>query len=144
GDSGPAIAPGEPDESLLIQSIRYLGDGYDMPPAGKLSDAEIALLTDWVARGAVFPETHQVDPAPRANVDWEEGRRFWSFQPLSRPAGPAITAASHADAARAAGTIDAFIIAKLQQQDLSPSPPADRVTLIRRLSFNLTGLPPTP
>ncbi len=143
GDSGPAVAPGNPDESLLIQSVRYHGDGYDMPPAGKLSDAEISLLVDWVARGAVFPETAQADAAPRSSIDWEEGRRFWSFQPLARPTVPTI-ADSAADTARVKGTIDAFIIAKLAQQGLSPSPPADRATLIRRLSFNLIGLPPTP
>src|SRR5690606_7658714 len=142
GDSGPAVVPGEPDESLLIQSIRYLGDGYDMPPAGKLSDSEIELLVDWVARGAVFPDTDQADGLPRSSIDWEAGRQFWSFQPLARPEVPAITGSADAGAAPIEGAIDAFIVARLQQQNLSPSPPADRVTLIRRLSFNLIGLPP--
>ncbi len=139
GDSGPALVPGSPDESLLIQSIRYLGDGYDMPPAGKLPDDAIALLVDWVSRGAVYPDTDLVDEAPRTGIDWEAGRRFWSFQPLIRPEAPAIS-----DSAAAASRIDAFVTAKLQQHGLSPSPPADRATLIRRLSFNLIGLPPTP
>jgi len=144
GDSGPAIVFGNPDESLLIQSVRYLGDGYDMPPEGKLADDEIALLVDWVARGAVFPETDQTDVAPRSGIDWEAGRQFWAFQPLARPQLPVITDAAGGDAARTEGAIDAFIIAELQQQNLSLSPPADRATLIRRLSFNLIGLPPTP
>jgi len=144
GDSGPAIVSGNPDESLLIQSVRYLGDGYDMPPEGKLADDEIALLVDWVARGAVFPETDQAEVAPRSGIDWEAGRQFWSFQPLARPEVPVITDAAGGDAIRTEGAIDAFIIAELQQQHLSLSPPADRATLIRRLSFNLIGLPPTP
>lgn len=144
GDSGPVLIPGKPDESLLIQSVRYLGDGYDMPPAGKLSDSEIELLVDWVARGAVFPDTDQTEILPRSNIDWEAGRQFWSFQPLARPKVPVLTDSAAADAPRPEGNIDAFVIAKLQQHGLSPSPSADRTTLIRRLSFNLIGLPPTP
>lgn len=144
GDSGPVVVPGAPDESLLIQSVRYLGDGYDMPPAGKLPDAEIALLVDWVSRGAVFPDTGQPLAEQHGGIDWEAGRQFWSFQPLARPEVPIIDDSFSSAATRVEGNIDAFIIAKLHQQGLAPSSPADRTTLIRRLTFNLIGLPPTP
>jgi hypothetical protein len=144
GDSGPVIAAaaggqGLADQSLLIQAIRYEGTAYDMPPEGKLSDAEIALLTDWVSRGAPYPVT-EVTPLPaEASIDFEEGRRHWAFQPLAEPAVPATIADPWSR-----GRIDAFVLAKLQEHGLSPSPAADRATLIRRLSFNLIGLPPTP
>lgn len=141
GDSGAAVVPGEPDESLLIQSVRYQGDGYDMPPEGKLPDEAIALLVDWVQRGAVFPGQDAAAPAPRATIDWDEGRRFWAFQPLARPSLPPAADALDPDAPQ---RIDRFIRAKLSEQQLTPAPPADRTTLIRRLSLNLTGLPPTP
>ena len=139
GDSGPAVIPGKPDESLLVQSIRYLGDGYDMPPDGKLPDAEIKLLTDWVASGAVFPGNEVAGVAARSSIDWEEGRQFWSFQPLARQQPP-----HPSEQDRSSGDIDGFVLAKLMEHGLSQSPAADRATLIRRVSFNLTGLPPTP
>jgi len=139
GDSGPAVSPGKPDESLLIQSIQYTGDGYDMPPAGKMSDSEIALLIDWVRRGAAFPAGEIAEGKRRSTIDWEEGRQFWSFQPLARPALPTL-----ASDERPAEIIDTFIAKKLEEVGLSASPAADRETLIRRVSLNLTGLPPTP
>lgn len=139
GDSGPAVSPGNPDESLLIQSVRYLGDGYDMPPDGKLPEAEVQLLVDWVARGAVYPDDEIAGVVRRSKIDLEAGRRFWSFRPLARPEPPGI-----GEGARAARNIDAFINAELGKHELSPSPIADPATLIRRLSFNLVGLPPTP
>lgn len=139
GDSGPAVIAGKPDESPLVQSIRYLGDGYDMPPDGKLPDAEIALLVDWVASGAFFPGNEIAGLKPRSNIDWEEGRQFWSFQPLARKQPP-----STSENDWSVGDIDAFIITKLKEHGLTQSPATDRATLIRRVSFNLTGLPPTP
>lgn len=138
GDSGPAIVAGKPDESLLVQSVRYLGDGYDMPPDGKLPADEIALLVDWVASGAVFPGNVVAGQAPRSNIDWAEGRQFWAFQPLARRQPPQPD-----ENDLSGGDIDAFILAKLKERGLSQSPAAGRATLIRRLAFNLTGLPPT-
>lgn len=139
GDSGPAVVGGRPDDSLLVQSVRYLGDGYDMPPDGKLPDAEIALLEEWVAGGAVYPGSEVAGVKPRSKIDWDEGRQFWSFQPLSRKPSPPISDTDFSD-----GDIDAFIVAKLKEHGLSQSPASDRATLIRRATFNLTGLPPTP
>lgn len=139
GDSGPAIVPGKPEASLLIEAIRYGGDSYDMPPEGKLPEEEIRLLEDWVARGAPFPSPAGQDAAPQQQVDVEAGRQFWSFQPLQRPQPPALPGD---DWSR--GAIDPFILAGLRDRGLEPSPRADRATLIRRLSFDLVGLPPTP
>lgn len=124
GDSGPAIIAGKPDESLVIQMVRWKDDDHQMPPKEKLADAEIALLEKWVQQGAADPR-EPVKP---------EGGEWWSLKTLIKPAVPA--GSSH--------PIDAFIQAKLQEKGLPPSPPADRRTLIRRLYFDLHGLPPTP
>jgi hypothetical protein len=139
GDSGALFVPGKPDESLLIKSIRYDGQAYDMPPDGKLSDRDVAMLTDWVANGAVYPGT-DAEPLPAgAEIDFEEGRKHWSFQPLAEQQLP-VTAADP----WVIGRIDAFILEKQRQHGLAPSPTADRTTLVRRLFFSLVGLPPTP
>ncbi|MCA8983311.1 MAG: PSD1 domain-containing protein [Planctomycetaceae bacterium] len=139
GDSGPALVPGKPDQSLLIEAIRYQGTSFDMPPGGKLSDHEIRLLEDWVARGAPFPGGSSLDVAPQKSINYDEGRKFWSFQPLARQEPPPRKQDQWSRA-----KIDPFILAKLEEHGLTPSPAAARATLIRRLSFNLIGLPPTP
>lgn len=138
GDSGPAVIAGKPDESPLIQSIRYHGDGYDMPPEGKLPDAEIALLVDWVAGGAFFPASDVAGVKPRGTIDWAQGRQFWSFQPVTRQSVPPPPVDQ-----RSSGEIDAFVLAKLAEHGLSQSATAEPATLIRRVALNLTGLPPT-
>ncbi len=137
GDSGPTLTPGKPDESLLVASLAHAGDGLDMPPAGRLPQTEIDLLVDWIARGAAMPAGDGGD-LPRATIDIEAGRDFWSFQPLSRPEPPA------ADERWGRGAIDAFVMATLRDRGMAPAPEADRATLLRRLSFDLVGLPPTP
>lgn len=139
GDSGPAIVPGKVDESLLVEAIRFGGESYDMPPTGKLPDSEIKLLENWIARGAPFPSSADLGVAPQQSIDLEEGRRFWSFQPLRRVAVPEL---AHDDWSR--NWVDRFILKELRERDLVPSSAADRPTLLRRLSFNLIGLPPTP
>ena len=123
GDSGPAIVPGKPDDSLLVRMIRWSDDDHQMPPKEKLPDAEIALLEEWIRSGA--PDPRSPAAAPTAASPW------WSLQPLSRPNPPAP---GH--------PIDAFILATLQAKGLTPSPKADPRTLSRRLHFDLTGLPP--
>lgn len=140
GDSGPVFEPGNPDESLLLSAIAYDTDGFQMPPKGKLPDAEIAELNAWIQRGAPFSaDTGTVHSA--AEIDFDAGREFWSFQPVRKQAVPSITPQSeHWIQSRA----DYFILAKLQAHGLSPSAAADRRTLLRRVSFDLTGLPPTP
>jgi hypothetical protein len=138
GDSGPAIIPGDTDKSLLVQAVRYKGDQADMPPAGKLPDAEIALLTEWVARGAPFPAGGPAVTAKKPTIDFAAGRKHWAFQPLKKTAPPKVS-----DPTWMKRPIDAFILAALDARGLKPSPPADARTLVRRAKFDLVGLPPT-
>ncbi len=135
GDSGPAMAPGKPGESLLIKTIRQNGD-IKMPPKGKLSASTIDDLEAWIAMGAPDPRLATV--AKQRGLSIEEGRKFWSFQPLQAPAIPVLKSSASDN------PIDAFIQAKLQEQGLALAAEADPAVLIRRLSFDLIGLPPTP
>jgi hypothetical protein len=138
GNSGPAIVPGNPDESLLIQAIRYTDEDLQMPPeehGGQLDAREIADLTEWVRRGAPDP---RVTLAASGKSYGGVGRQHWAFQPVSQPAVPAV---AHRDWVRS--PVDAFVLARLEAAGLEPSPMADKRTLIRRVNFDLTGLPPT-
>ena len=137
GDSGPAIVPGNLDESLLIEAVRYDGD-FQMPPKGKLPDSAIRDLEEWVKRGAPDPRTGKA-AATTTTIDLEAGRQFWSYQPIARPDVPEVQLA-----AWPRNDIDRFILAALESKNLKPSPEADRTTLIRRVYFDLIGLPPTP
>ena len=139
GDTGPAILPGKPEESLLIGSLRYADDAYEMPPAGKLPAEVIADFEKWVALGAPDPRVAAAPPSAREAIDIDAGRKFWSFQ-KPRPHAPPVV--KRADWARQ--PLDAFILAKLEAAGLSPAPRADRATLLRRVYFDLIGLPPTP
>ncbi len=133
GESGPAIAPGNADESLLLDALRY--EAFQMPPRGRLPAAVVADFKTWVERGAADPRTEVAAPA-RRGIDLEAGRRHWSYRPLSKPQPPQV--------ANAGGPIDAFILARLAEQGLHAVALADRATLARRLHFDLIGLPPTP
>jgi mono/diheme cytochrome c family protein len=130
GDSGPAIVEGKPDESLLVKMIRWSSADHQMPPREKLPSAEIALLEEWVKRGAPDPRV-LANTRPNA-TDW------WSLKPLVKPAPPVITdpTVKH--------PVDRFIRARLAERKLTPSREADRRTLIRRVYFDLHGLPPSP
>ncbi|GIW88507.1 MAG: hypothetical protein KatS3mg108_2831 [Isosphaeraceae bacterium] len=143
GDSGPAIEPGNPDDSLLIQAIRYDDPVLRMPPKGKLPDAEIATLVDWVKRGAPDPRIEAPSTAaPNAEkpvLSLEQARQHWAFQPLKDVEPPSVQNATWCRT-----PIDRFILAKLEAHQLSPAPEADRRTLLRRAAFDLVGLPPTP
>jgi hypothetical protein len=134
GDTGPAIVPGKPDDSLLIKALRY-GD-LQMPPKGKLPDAVIADFVRWVERGAADPRTGTV---VKPSIDFAKAREFWSFRPVQRPALPDVKLAGWGH-----NGVDRFILARLEQEKLHPVRPADKRTLLRRASFDLTGLPPTP
>ena len=142
GDSGPAAVAGDPSASLLVQATRYDHDPK-MPPAGKLPDRQIDALARWVAMGLPWPETKPAPSSPAAGraaaTDAEPSRRFWSFKPVHDvpvPAGP--------DSELARSPIDRFLLHELQKHALSFAGPADKRTLIRRATFDLTGLPPTP
>ncbi len=135
GESGPSLSPGKVDDSLIIQAIRY--ESFEMPPKAKLPDTAIAVLSRWVAMGAPWPGSNDT-PAPRTPQDKfsAEDRAWWAIQPLREPAIPSTESS--------ANPIDAFIAQKQAEHGLSFAPPADRITLIRRLYFDLIGLPPTP
>ncbi len=139
GDTGPAVVPGDLAGSLLVESIRYGEDAYQMPPDGKLPAAVIADFEKWVAIGAPDPRQGPAAAVQKKTINWEEARRFWSFQPPALHPRPAVRKPSWPK-----NKIDAFILARLEAAGLSTAPPANRNTLLRRACFDLTGLPPTP
>ena len=139
GDSGPAIVSGKPQESLLISAVKY--QSYEMPPNGKLSAKDISLLNDWILAGAAWPKT--TAPTPRdapATTDWEAERsKHWSYQKVKRPDLPDVSNKHWVN-----NPIDYFILAQLDEHRLEPAATADRRTLIRRLYYDMLGIPPTP
>jgi hypothetical protein len=142
-ESGPAIVPGKPEESRLVEVIGYQ-DPIRMPPKQKLADEEIATLTEWIKTGAPFPQSGAaIGPvlgAAATPAGIAQARAtHWSYQPIRRPEPPAMK-----DTDWGQRTIDRFILAQLDEHGLTPSPRADRRTLLRRASFDLIGLPPTP
>ncbi|WP_406695938.1 PSD1 and planctomycete cytochrome C domain-containing protein [Singulisphaera sp. Ch08] len=139
GDLGPSIEPGKPDTSLLIQAVRYDDEDLKMPPKGKLSEHEIALLTQWVAMGAPDPRTGGAPAPTRAQIDLEAGRNFWAFR---APVDPPIPVVKNAAWPRSG--LDRFLLAGIEEKGLQPAPLADKRTLIRRATFDLIGLPPKP
>src|SRR6266545_1058427 len=140
GASGSAIVPGQPDASLLIKAIRHDDKDLRMPPKGKLSAAEIADLAAWVRMGAPDPRDEQVAGVGQSTgIDLEKGRKHWSFQPVRAAVPPTVTETSWP-----LTPIDRFILANLETRKLRPVEVADRRTLIRRATYDLTGLPPTP
>lgn len=140
GDSGPAMKPGNPDQSRIIAAIRH-ADGMKMPPSKKLPDEQIAALTAWVKMGAPWPpssgEVRPVEAVKGLQITSKD-RAFWSFVPVKEPSLPAVKNTSWAKA-----PLDQFVLAQLEAKGLSPVGPADKRTLIRRASFDLIGLPPT-
>ncbi len=140
GDTGPAVVPGEPDKSLLIKAVRHADDDLKMPPKAKLPAAVIADLEAWVKMGAPDPRSKETAVAPRkTGINVAEARKFWSLRPVADPPVPALK-----DRGRARNAIDHFILARLEARGLRPVPEADKRTLIRRVTFDVTGLPPTP
>ncbi len=137
GDSGPAIIPGRPAESLLLRALRHEG-AVKMPPRGQLSQAVIADFARWIEAGAADPRGTADVVKGSASLDIEAGRRFWSFQPLNEPKLPAVS-----DPRWPRRRIDYFILQHLDRQGQRPAPEADRHTLLRRLAIDLVGLPPT-
>jgi hypothetical protein len=132
GDGGPAVVPGKPEESLLLEKIA--GEPPEMPQKDKpLSEAEVAAIRAWIERGAPWPAGLTLQDRRHAGEVW------WAFEPLKRPQVPAVH-----NPGWVRTPIDAFILATLERNALEPSPEADRRTLIRRLRFDLIGLPPKP
>ena len=140
GDRGPAFDEAHPESSLLLRMISWEDEDYRMPPKGRLSDDDIAILNEWVLEGATWADGIGADPADAdAETDIPVGGGWWAWQPLVRPQVPAVDGGSWVR-----NPVDAFVLAGLEASDLSPAPEADRHTLVRRVALDLTGLPPTP
>lgn len=151
GESGPAVVAGDVDDSLIIQAIRY--ESFEMPPTGPLAENEIAILTRWVEQGAVWPGVpatvhsqtkasqegdgaKHADPRDRFS---QEDRDWWAFQPVKRPQIPKSLSS---DWPRS--DIDHLVLQRMNSEGLEPAEQADRVSLVRRVYLDVTGLPPTP
>jgi hypothetical protein len=137
GTKGAAIVPGDPEKSLLLKAVKQVGE-LKMPPKKHLTDQQIADLTTWIKNGAAWPVAQftLAKPSPR----YEQLRKeFWAWQPLHDAAPPTVS-----DPAWAGDDIDRYVLAKLQEKGLKPAPDAGKLALIRRVTFDLTGLPPTP
>ena len=149
GESGPALVAGKPKESLIVEAINY--EGLEMPPNGKLAPEKVDVLTRWVSFGAPWPSRDRaahastVAAAPTASKLTATDRAIWSLQPLRRSAIPGRPDSGAPDwAGWSRNSIDGFILPALLKHGLTPAPEADKPTLIRRVTFDLTGLPPTP
>jgi hypothetical protein len=142
GESGPVIVPGKPEESALVEAVKW--QSFEMPPTGKLSETQIATLTEWIRIGAPMPKDHGggsgVAVRKTRGTITDEDRQWWAFLPVRKPLAPETQNAE----CEVRNAVDAFIAGKLQENGLSVAPEADRRTLIRRLTFDLVGLPPTP
>jgi len=139
GNRGPAVIPGNPEKSLLIQAVRKTHPKVKMPPDHDLTEQEIADLTTWIKDGAAWPAVRVPASIGRPNAKYELLRKeHWAWQPLRALKTPPVE-----NAAWARDEIDRFVLATLENKKLTPVGDADRLTLIRRVTFDLTGLPPT-
>ena len=139
GESGPVIVPSDPDESLLIQAVRY--EAFQMPPRSKMPDAEIDILVKWIKDGAPWPasmESQKVGHEKTAFPLEDRIAAHWSWRPIEHPQIPTV---KHAEWATT--NVDRFLLAKMEDAEITPAPDADRRALIRRLYFDLIGIPPT-
>lgn len=140
GDTGPAIVPGDPEKSILFKAVEYEGRDFKMPPKGKLPKKSIRAFAEWIRLGASDPREAVAEAAKKPmSPTVEEGRSFWSFQPVRKPTVP-----KPRDDKWSATDIDRYILSRLEEAGLKPVKDATKTTLIRRLYFDLIGLPPTP
>ncbi len=142
GDTRPALVPGNPEKSLLIEAIHYTNEDLKMPPKGKLAPQEIADFVTWVKSGAVWPkDAVRKSASAKESFDLEKRRReHWAWKPVA----PAVKPPGVKDTRWPAGGIDRFILAKLEEKKLKPAPAAEKAALLRRVYFDLVGLPPKP
>ena len=141
GESGPAVVPGKPEKSLLIEAVSYKNTEMQMPPKSKLSDQQIADMTEWVRQGAPWPGgsgTASVKHDDGFNIETRKAEH-WSWAPVKKQTPPAVK-----NTAWPKSPIDNFVLAKLEEKNLPPAPPADKRTLLRRAHYTITGLPPVP
>src|SRR5687767_8052052 len=136
-EAGSLLSPDKPEQSRLLRVLGW-EDQLKMPPAGKLPAEELQAVAEWVKAGAVWPGVVKVAAAPKASAGIEDRKNFWSFQPVNPGPAPAVK-----NAAWVKSPIDRFILARLEEKGLQPAPPADKATLLRRVTFDLTGLPPS-
>ena len=143
GESGkPAVVPGKPEASKLIEAVSYRDVDLQMPKSGKLPDAVVADLTAWVRMGAPWPDQNDGGAGPGAPEASAPARRkagHWSWQPIREPAVPEVK-----DRDWPLGSVDRFILSKLEAKNIRPAPPAEAKVLLRRVYFDLVGLPPSP
>lgn len=152
GDSGPAVVPGDVAASLLLEAVKY--ESFEMPPSGKLPPQIIADLENWIQSGAVDPRAAaprateppvaETDAAANDGIDWAAARSHWAFVPPQRPELPPLASSANSQASPPTGRLDLFVRSRLEREGLLPSPQADRRVLVRRLSFDAIGLPPSP
>jgi len=139
GDSGKAIEPGQPEQSLLLEAIQFTNPDLEMPPKGKITDHKIDLITQWIRMGAPDPRNGELESSGEQAIDLEAGRQFWSFRPVEDPDIPPV---QHQAWPR--NPIDHFIMAGLEKKDITPVNDAPPLDLLRRVYFDLAGLPPSP
>ena len=141
GRSGRVVLPGDPSGSLLIRAIRRVNKDLQMPPedADQLTADEVQNFVAWVKLGAPYPGDSSPAPAIKPSLGLAKARQFWSLRPVEKPTPPPVEPSSWPR-----HPIDQFILAKLNAARLHPSSPADKATLLRRATYTLTGLPPTP
>lgn len=141
GDDGPVVTPGDPEASLLIQAIRHTDPNLTMPPKSKLSPEDIANLEAWIRMGAPDPRTTDTVALVKARsvIDWNQAREWWSFRPLHVPPAPPVR-----DETWPRNDLDRFVLNRLERENLPPSTDAGKGPLLRRATFDLIGLPPSP
>jgi hypothetical protein len=137
GESGAAVVPGDKGQSLLLAALKH--DGFEMPPTGRLPDDVIADFETWIDMGAPDPREEPLPTVDERTIDVTAGRRHWSYRRLAPVEPPQVKAAGWAR-----NDVDRFILARQEEAGVAPAPEAARATLARRVTFDLTGLPPTP
>ncbi|OYW29407.1 MAG: hypothetical protein B7Z47_04845, partial [Chthoniobacter sp. 12-60-6] len=137
GDTGPALVPGEPEKSAMVEAIHYANADFQMPPRSKLPDVEIGILEKWIKLGAPWPEDAAQKVVLTEGGFTEEERNYWFFKPVAKVSAPKVTSKW------VRNDIDRFIMAKQTEMKLDPAAEADRNELVRRVYFDLHGLPPT-
>jgi hypothetical protein len=139
GSTGPAVVPFKPEESLLLKAIRYTDEDLQMPPKEKLSDFDVKNFEIWIKMGAPDPRKVATDEKPPNKWTIDELKTFWSFQPVKKVSPPKVKNPKWSK-----HPIDRFLLARLEEKGLVPVEAADKRTLLRRATYDLTGLPPTP
>ena len=140
GSSGPAVIPGDVEKSLILDALRY--KSVEMPPSGKLDDAVIEKFEQWIRSGAVDPREAKQSTG-LAKVNWDEARNYWSFRSPQQVNAPELSDEPQVRE-RTRSAIDAFVFSKLKQAELVPNAETRKPVWLRRVTFDLTGLPPTP